>query len=739
MIDLGNLSANQGVNIDGVDANGLLGFGLGGADINGDGFADLLLGAPGATNNATANSGNGYVVMGSASGPATSAISNDLKSFFAFDAAFAGGVYVSAGDVNNDGVDDVLIGATGTNTNAGAGHVLFGGSVEPGSPIDLSNVGNAGQSFFGFNAGDFTGGVFVAAGDLNGDGFGDVILGSSGDDQNDTNAGAASVIFGSTPGGGITLDNLGNRGFNIFGSDANDRIGESVAVGDFNGDGTSDVAVGSGYNSDKVGVIFGGGVFDGGGIYNDVVIGSGNNTIINSTITGNTALAAGDFNGDGMDDLIIGTPAANNGGAYGGGIYAVSGALTISNSTISGNQAVLIGTGANERFGRTLASRGDVNGDGLDDIIVGSNNNQAVVVFGNRDFFVDSFFDVFTDIDNIPSANGMVIVGENANDRTGYSVGAPGDVNGDGLNDILIGSPDANGNMGRATLIFGQFNASSTDGNDSLTSGMLPDSFGGGDGNDFLFGGGGNDTLLGENGNDLLAGGSDNDSITGGNGNDTGFGQGGDDLLFGGIGDDILRGNPGDDMINGEGDDDVLRGQPGIDNILGEDGNDNLFGGADDDLLFGGAGNDTAGGNSGLDSIEGGDGNDLLRGQGGGDSLFGGIGDDILRGQQGNDFLFGGAGNDLLSGGPANDMLTGGDGSDTLESAQFQGSDTGLDFDPLEDFLSIVGLGFDDLLISDTDDGARVTIASEGDSPTMAVLLNNVAAADITSDVIIGG
>ncbi|MEQ9640074.1 MAG: calcium-binding protein [Alphaproteobacteria bacterium] len=245
----------------------------------------------------------------------------------------------------------------------------------------------------------------------------------------------------------------------------------------------------------------------------------------------------------------------------------------------------------------------------------------------------------------------------------------------------------------------------------------------------------GDDSMVGGAGADTMAGGDGGDTLDGAAGNDSLWGQAGDDSIAGGAGADRLFGNAGNDALDGGDGDDVLSGQSGNDTLTGGAGDNVLFGGGNDDVLTGGTGGDVLNGNSGADTLNGGDGADTLRGQGGNDSIVGGRGADALLGMQGFDTLAGGDGADTLTGGLGNDLLTGGTGADLFVFAAGHGADTVADFAIGTDRLSFVGAGaLADLTIVDADGGVRITLAAEGDAPTLAVLLSDIAASTLGAD-----
>ena len=215
-------------------------------DVNGDGRADLLIGAPKASNGGT-SSGSAYVVFGA---PSTTPVNLGALGTGGFridgaeDNDLASGA-VSSGDVNNDGKTDVILGAADAGDN-GSAYVVFG-------KVDSDNVdlgaapANKWIRINGEAAGDLAGGA-VGAGNVNGDAFADVIVGARGAGD----AGAAYVVFGSGSPTDVELASLGAQGFKIGGPAADDEAGFSVSgVGDMNGDNFGEVLVGApGVNSD---------------------------------------------------------------------------------------------------------------------------------------------------------------------------------------------------------------------------------------------------------------------------------------------------------------------------------------------------------------------------------------------------------------------------------------------------------------------------------------------------------
>lgn len=292
----------------------------------------------------------------------------------------------------------------------------------------------------GAAAGDLFGVAVASAGDLNKDGFPDLIVGAHENDAVGANSGRAYIYF-CGPAGDSKPD------VTLSGEAAGDAFGYSVAgAGDVNGDGFADVIVGAYENSARAGgagrayVYFGGGRMDS---YPDLIF-SGQAA---GDYFGISVAGAGDVNGDHFDDLIVGAYQSDAGGADAGRAYVYFGGPGADDRP----DLTLTGAAAGDAFGFSVASAGDANRDGFADLVVGAYHNDA----GGADAGRAYLYLGAAKPDERPD---LVLTGEAAGDAFGYSVAGMGDANGDGFADVIVGAygNDAGGSAaGRAYVYFG--------------------------------------------------------------------------------------------------------------------------------------------------------------------------------------------------------------------------------------------------------------------------------------------
>ncbi|MDZ8031930.1 hypothetical protein [Nostoc sp. DedSLP04] len=428
----------------------------------------------------------------------------------------------NAGDINGDGIDDLIIGAPSAEPNgivaAGQSYVVFGRTnVGSGGSLNLSDLNGSNGFFINGIAGEDASGFSVSnAGDINGDGIDDLIIGAPSAEPNGiVAAGQSYVVFGRTnvgSGGSLNLSDLnGSNGFFINGIAGEDASGFSVSnAGDINGDGIDDLIIGAG-GADPNGkqsagqsyVVFGGTNLGSGGTLNLSSLDGTNGFIINGIaaddFSGFSVSNAGDINNDGIDDLIIGAYRADpNSIDNAGQSYVVFGGTNLGSggtfnlSSLDGTNGFLInGIAAGDVLGNSVSNAGDINNDGVEDLIIGAsraNRNgeyivgQSYVVFGGTNLGSGGTFN----LSSLDGTNGFLINGIAAGDVLGNSVSNAGDINGDGVDDLIIGAAEngyseANSGAGKSYVVFGgtnlgsggTFNLSSLDG----TNGFLINGF----------------------------------------------------------------------------------------------------------------------------------------------------------------------------------------------------------------------------------------------------------------------
>jgi Putative Ig domain/FG-GAP repeat len=430
-------------------------------DINGDGKADLVLGAHRYSDYVDAV----FVIFGQSSFPAAFDLTtlNGTNGFVitAGTRDYLGGSLGTAGDVNGDGKTDLVLGASFTSNQRGAAYVIFGQSSFP-PYFNLSTLN--GTNGFVVN-GDTTrlGWSVNTAGDINGDGKADLVLGAPNTYPN--SRGAAYVIFGQSsfpPSFNLSTLN-GTNGFVVNGLESGSRLGFSVnTAGDINGDGKTDLVVGAPGRQYAL-VIFGQSSFPSSF---DILTLNGTNGfwvggIFPRTTLGNSVSTAGDVNGDGKDDLVLGDQ-----GAYGnadnikGAAYVIFGQSSFSSSfylsTLNGTNGFVvygISVAFPGGFGNRVSAAGDINRDGKADIVVGAPQlSNAYVIFGQSSF--PPYFNVST----LNGANGFVVNGDTL---FGNYVSTAGDMNGDGKDDLVgngMGVSENDGIYTGADYVIFQFN-----------------------------------------------------------------------------------------------------------------------------------------------------------------------------------------------------------------------------------------------------------------------------------------
>ncbi|HMS35107.1 MAG TPA: FG-GAP-like repeat-containing protein [Ignavibacteria bacterium] len=337
--------------------------------------------------------------------------------FYGFTYSMFGNSVSDAGDMNGDGYDDIIIGALGYNSNTGRAFIYFGGENMNNSP-DVTLTGENSADNFGCSV--------SGAGDINGDGFGDVVVGAHG---YNLDHGKVYIYFG-----GSVMNNTAD--VIISGeTGAGSHFGQSVSsAGDVNGDGFSDVITGAFVYGGSIGrayIFYGGALMD---TVSDVTMtGEGLNNYFGYSVS-----SAGDMNNDNYGDVII-SALRNN--SYTGKAYVYFGGAAMNNIA----DVSMYGETAGDNFGLSVSGAGDVNDDGYSDVIVGapyysSYKGRTYIYYGGP---VPN---------NTPS---VVMTGSASNNFFGISVSTSGDVNNDGYDDVIAGSIGYSSYQGRSYIFYG--------------------------------------------------------------------------------------------------------------------------------------------------------------------------------------------------------------------------------------------------------------------------------------------
>jgi hypothetical protein len=420
------LNNNKGVVFQGGQYAGTAGYDVATAgDVNGDGLDDYLISAKGEAGLA----GNTYLIYGQTGADerhgtfalnTVGTVGGIQGAVFTGEAFSQSGNAVStAGDVNGDGYDDLLIGAVYTDSNdineSGAAYLIYGSSTAITGSYTLATISQSlpAATFYGSNELDHVGYAVAGGGDVNGDGYDDILI--TVQDAANSKVGKAYLVYGQAMGqqlvGDIALSSVGNtvEGAVISGIKADDNFGSSAAI-------------------------------------------------------------AGDVNNDGYDDILIGAEYDYNGTAYNqnGAVYLIMGSQTLLSGTYTSDDIGdtvsgyhFVGAVDGGRTGHQVQGVGDVNGDGIDDFALSADwdnsSGRTYLIYG-----VSGQWDATTI--NLSDLNvsyaGAKFAGFASNDNVGSGLASAGDINGDGLNDLFIGAYKANANFvndtGQAYLILGQ-------------------------------------------------------------------------------------------------------------------------------------------------------------------------------------------------------------------------------------------------------------------------------------------
>jgi hypothetical protein len=388
-------------------------------DVNGDGYSDVIIGAPGYSNGQNGE-GAVFVFHGSASGlasaPSWSAESGTVSDSLGYSVA-------CAGDVNGDGFSDVIIGAPrhdNGQTDEGKTYIYHGSATGLASSAAWSAESNQANAYFGF--------CVAGAGDVNGDGYSDVMVASPNYDNGQTDEGRVYVYHGSASGASVTAV------WTAESNQANALFGYSVrSAGDVNGDGYSDVVAGA--------YLYDNGQTNEGRAY----VYHGSATGLSSTAAwtaepnvanynmGLSVSGVGDVNGDGYDDVAAGIPNYASGQTAEGAVNVYFGSAAGLSSSASWSAESDI---VSALFGSAVCAAGDVNGDGYPDILIGARN------YASGETSEGAAYIYHGGADGLAASGGWSGTGNAQDDYYGWCVGNAGDVNGDGYSDVFVSAPN---------------------------------------------------------------------------------------------------------------------------------------------------------------------------------------------------------------------------------------------------------------------------------------------------------
>jgi len=378
----------------------------------------------------------------------------------------AGWSLSNVGDVNGDGFDDFLVAALynkeGGGDYAGQVYLILGKGSDWAMDTSLAD---ADASFIAEAADDYAGFCVSGVGDVNGDGYDDLIIGASRNDEGADDAGQAYLILGKTS--GWTMDtSLGDSDASFIGEAEWDMAGTAVCgAGDVNADGYDDFIIAAPWNEeggDAAGQTY-------------LILGKASGWAMDTSLAdsdasfiaeaaydyaGRSVSCAGDVNGDGYDDLVIAATRNSEGGYDAGQTYLIFGKSSgwAMDTSLGDSDASFIGEANEDGRFVSVSGAGDVNGDGYDDLVIGSRYNdeggedagQAYLIFGKTSGWA---------MDASLGDSDASFWGEADGDQAGVSVSGAGDVNDDGYDDILIGAKDNDEGgdyAGQAYLLLGK-------------------------------------------------------------------------------------------------------------------------------------------------------------------------------------------------------------------------------------------------------------------------------------------
>lgn len=384
----------------------------------------------------------------------------------------SGASVASAGDVDGDGLTDFLVGAYREDSlgeRTGAAYLFLGASLTAGDSLDM---GDADYVFPGPNARDEFGRAVAGIGDIDSDGLADFAIGAPYGDGDDTNSGVVYVFKGSSLGVEKRID-ASTADYIIVGDTREERVGSTLsAAGDVDGDGTPDLLVGAQLSARQA--------VDQGAVYVFLgsVLGSEQEVALSDAEVvfqgeklgaraGSSLAAAGDIDGDGNGDFLIGSFRESSGGTDAGAAYVIlGGSWSLPVVSLSTAAYRLVGPRLS-RSGTSVGS-GDIDGDGTPDVLVGGPGNLygTSITVGSTYVIYGTSFGA-TQTLSLEADSDVIIRGESVGDLAGWVSASGADADGDGLDDIVVCAPGASvggiDDSGKAYLVPGASLTSATE------------------------------------------------------------------------------------------------------------------------------------------------------------------------------------------------------------------------------------------------------------------------------------
>lgn len=442
-------------------------------DVNGDGYRDLLIGAPYAGPVSGKGQGRAYLFLGrpTSEWPTghISVVDADASFLGPKPATMAARQLYAAGDVNGDGYDDFLITCWMCYGSKGAAYLILGRpGADWGQDHPLETEADA--RFFGENYNDRAGYYAATAGDVNADGYDDFLITAVGDEEGGGfRAGQTYLILGKPQADWGIWFTLDHANASFLGEAEGDAAGRSAAgVGDVDQDGLADFMIGApfrdeaGVDAGKAYLIRGRQAADWGMDYGLALADASFVGEAEGDQMGRRVSGAGDANGDGYDDFLLGASYNDQAAPDAGKAYFFLGRLTVDWGQaypVAQADASFLGENEADQAGRRVSAAGDMNHDGLGDFVISaphyslsfdpvpSEEGASYAIYGREgaDWGMDFAL----------AQADVIYVGEAADDHAGYDIAPLGDMNGDGVDDLVLGAygADVNGDQSGETYV----------------------------------------------------------------------------------------------------------------------------------------------------------------------------------------------------------------------------------------------------------------------------------------------